>query len=169
MSRKQKRRRRVAPYKLWFFDATFYLIGYCCLRQDIRIFALDRIETLQATEESFEIPADFDVEAFMGASFGVFAGPPVEVKIRFSADIAGYIREKTWHASQVIEPQADGSILFRARVAGTDEIKFWILRWGARARVLAPASLRDEIAAEAAAMGEKLPGAYLKGGRGRPP
>jgi predicted DNA-binding transcriptional regulator YafY len=35
-------------------------------------------------------------------------------------------------------------------VAGTQEIKHWILRWGSRAQVLEPDSLREEIRSEAA-------------------
>jgi len=92
------------------------------------------------------------LNAFMKSSFGVFHGDPVTVKIWFSHDIAGYISEKIWHETQNIEPQEDGSILFTAEVAGTDEIKFWILNWGAKAIVLEPQSLRDEIRSEAAAM-----------------
>jgi predicted DNA-binding transcriptional regulator YafY len=49
-------------------------------------------------------------------------------------------------------PQKDGSIVFEARVAGTDEIKFWVLSWGSKAQVLSPVSLRDEIVSEAKAM-----------------
>jgi predicted DNA-binding transcriptional regulator YafY len=33
-------------------------------------------------------------------------------------------------------------------VAGTDEIKFWIMSWGSHALVLEPKSLREEIRAE---------------------
>ncbi len=88
----------------------------------------------------------------MQSSFGTFLGEPVEVLIRFSADIAGYIEEKVWHESQEIEQQDDGSILLRIRVAGTDEIKFWALTWGAKAKVLAPQSLRDEMRNEVGAM-----------------
>ena len=36
-----------------------------------------------------------------------------------------------------------------ARVAGTDEIKFWVMSWGAKAQVLSPESLRNEIISEA--------------------
>lgn len=152
MSRKQKSQRRVAPYKIWFFDGTFYLIGFCCLRREVRIFALDRIKTIEQTCRRFEIPEDFSIEDFMQSSFGIFVGAPVTVKIYFSADIAGYVREKIWHASQKIDVQEDGSILFTARVAGTDEIKFWVLRWGGKARVIEPESLRNEIRAEAKAI-----------------
>jgi predicted DNA-binding transcriptional regulator YafY len=152
MSRKKKTRREVAPYKIWFFDGAFYLIGNCRLRQDIRVFALDRIQTLTVTDAAFEMPDDFKAEDFMRTSFGVFHGKPQRVRIRFGADVAGYINEKTWHATQKIVPQKDGSLLFEARVAGTDEIKFWVLSWGSKAQVLSPASLRDEILSEARKM-----------------
>jgi hypothetical protein len=37
-------------------------------------------------------------------------------------------------------------------VAGTEEIKHWVLKWGANAEVLAPESLRQEIRREAEEM-----------------
>jgi predicted DNA-binding transcriptional regulator YafY len=152
MSRKKKTRRKVAPYKIWFFDGAFYLVGYCGLRKDIRIFALDRIKALQSTDKTFEMPEDFKVENFMQTSFGVFHGKPQHVRIRFAAEVAGYISEKTWHKTQKIMPQNDGSVIFEAHVAGTDEIKYWLMSWGGKAEVLAPARLRDEMRAEAQSM-----------------
>jgi len=151
-SRKKESKRKIDPYRIWFFNGTFYMIGLCHVRNEVRIFALDRIKMLSQTEESFEIPEDFDLEDFMRPSFGVFQGEPTKVKIWFSADIAGYIREKIWHESQEIHSQDDGSIIFEAEVAGTDEIKFWVMNWGSKAEVLEPDSLRDEIRAEAAAI-----------------
>jgi len=79
----------------------------------------------------------------------------MKIKVWFSADIAGYIKEKIWHESQEIHPQDDGSIIFEAEVAGTVEIRFWIMSWGSNAVVLEPGSLRDEIRAEAEAMAMK--------------
>jgi len=155
MSRKQETRRKVAPYKIWFFDGTFYLIGHCLLRNSVRLFAIDRIKSLCLTDESFQIPEDFNTEDFMRSSFGTFVGNLTIVKIHFETDIAGYIQERTWHESQEIEPQEDGSIIFKVTVAGTDEIKFWVLNWGAKATVLEPDSLRDEIKSEAAVMAAK--------------
>jgi predicted DNA-binding transcriptional regulator YafY len=152
MSRRKKTRRKVAPYKIWFFDGTFYLIGHCGLREDIRIFAMDRIQNFEPTDETFEMPLDFNIDDFMKSSFGVFQGEPVKVRIRFAADSADYIREKIWHATQQIEAQNDGSIIFEAEVAGIEEIKFWILKWGAKATVLEPESLRDAIHSEAEEM-----------------
>ena len=152
MSRNRETQRRVAPYKVWFFDGTFYLIGHCCLRKDIRLFAIDRIKAIEMTAEPFELPSDFDINRFMASSFGVFQGQVVEIEIWFDASVAGYIEEKVWHPSQSITREDDGSLILTIHVAGTDEVKFWILSWGAKARVLRPRRLRDEIMAEALAV-----------------
>ena len=148
MSRKKESKRKVDPYKVWFFNGTFYLIGFCHKRKEIRIFALDRIKMLHQTNESFEVQEDFDFDGFVGNSFGVFQGEPVKVKAWFSPEVAGYIKEKIWHQNQEIQTQSDGSVVFEAEVAGTDEFKFWIMSWGSNALVLEPESLRDEIRTE---------------------
>jgi len=150
MSRKKVTQRKVAPYKLWFYNGTFYVIGHCRSKKDVRIFAVDRIKMLNLTGERFEVPADFNVDEFMKASFGIFHGQPVHVKVFFTSDVAGYIKEKVWHNSQKISERIDGSVILEMDVAGTKEIKSWLLGWGSQARVLEPDSLREEIQAEAA-------------------
>lgn len=151
MSRKKETRRKVDPYRVWFFNGTFYLIGFCHYRREVRIFALDRIKMLHQTKESFETPPDFDPNAFLKASFGIYQGEPTPVKIWFSPEVAGYIKEKIWHETQKLESQEDGSLIFEADVAGSEEIKYWIMSWGAKAWVLKPESLKKEICDQAAA------------------
>lgn len=148
MGRKALTHRRVAPYKVWFYKETFYVIGFCELRQGVRLFAVDRIESLEILNSHFDIPPDFDAGEFMHASFGVYQGQPVKVCIRFASDVAGYIKEKVWHPTQALAPQTDGSLLFAAEVAGIEEIKHWVLRWGAGAAVLEPEALREAVAKE---------------------
>ena len=110
---------------------------------------------LHKTDETFEIPDEFDIEEFMRHSFGVYVGEPANVKIWFSADIAGYIEEKIWHESQQIRRQSDGAIIFEAEVALTEEIKNWIKGWGSQALVIEPESLREEIRSESVKMLER--------------
>lgn len=152
ISRKSESRRRIAPYKIWYFDGSFYLIADCSLRGDIRLFSLDRIKKISVLDEHFAMPADFNADEFMKSSFGVFQGELVKVRIQFTAAVADYIRERTWHPSQSIESRADGSIIFEAEVAGTREIKFWILQWGGQAEVLSPEKLRRDLIDETARM-----------------
>jgi predicted DNA-binding transcriptional regulator YafY len=148
MRRGARSHRRVAPYKVWFYNETFYLIGYCELRRGIRLFAVDRIERLEILDSRFEPPEGFDANEFMQASFGVFQGEAVQVRIHFSPAVAGYIEERVWHPSQTLEHQSDGSLIFGAQVAGLEEIKYWTLKWGAGATVLTPEALRTAVAEE---------------------
>jgi predicted DNA-binding transcriptional regulator YafY len=73
--------------------------------------------------------------------------PPVEVVVRFAPSVATRVGETTWHPSQVVKRGADGSLLWRATVAGTIEIRLWILQWGSDAEVLEPPELRADVAA----------------------
>ena len=148
ISRGKKNKRQVNPYNLYYFDGSIYLIAFCRVRQEIRIFAVDRILDCQTTGKSFEKPYDYSSYEFMQNSFGVFQGCSTHVKIRFSNQVAEYIKEKIWHVSQSINENRDGSIFFEADVAGTREIKSWVLGWGAQAEVLEPASLREELRTE---------------------
>jgi predicted DNA-binding transcriptional regulator YafY len=61
--------------------------------------------------------------------------------------VAARVGEATWHPSQHVTAEADGSLLWRATVAGTIEIRLWILSWGDEVEVLEPATLRDDVQA----------------------
>jgi proteasome accessory factor B len=47
-----------------------------------------------------------------------------------------------------VEREADGSLIWRARVAGSLEVRIWLLGWGADVEVLDPPELRAEVAGE---------------------
>jgi predicted DNA-binding transcriptional regulator YafY len=151
-SRRQQTRRVVAPYELLFFNGTFYLIGYCRLRKDIRIFSLDRIRNLAMEDSKFDKVDEIEIDQLMSSSFGVFVGQPVEVRIRFQSAVAAYVNETVWHGSQSIHQEPDGSVVLEMAVAHTDELKKWILGWGAAARVEKPEALKRDIENEVAAL-----------------
>jgi predicted DNA-binding transcriptional regulator YafY len=56
---------------------------------------------------------------------------------------------------QKITDQKDGSVIFEAEVAGTEEVKFCVLNWGPKALGVEPHLLRDEIRAEVGMMLEE--------------
>ncbi|MBQ4825580.1 YafY family transcriptional regulator [Leisingera sp. HS039] len=45
--------RQVKPLSVVYFDRSTVLIAWCCLREAIRVFRLDRMQTLQVTGQSF--------------------------------------------------------------------------------------------------------------------
>ena len=119
----------------------------------VRTFALTRMSRPQGTGERFERAEAFSLDEHLAGSFGAYSSPPPEeVRLRFDAFSGRLIRERTWHASQRVDLLADGGLEFSMRVGVSPEVERWILGWGARVEVLAPAELRDAIAATAAKM-----------------
>jgi proteasome accessory factor B len=140
--------REVDPYKLWYVNNGLYLVGHDHREDALRTFAVERIQSAKLTNRRFEIPPDFNFEEFQKTAFNVIWGEPQEVKIRFSPSQAPYIRERTWHPSQQIETESDGSIILALYVADQDEVKRWLIGFGAEAQVLEPDELANEIVHE---------------------
>ena len=123
---KKETHRKIDPYKIWFFEGTIYIIGFCHLRNEVRTFVIDRIKLLNLTDEKYKLPVDFDLNEFTRHSFKVMHDELYFVKIRITPDWARYIGEKIWHESQQSKKLPDGSLELTFKVAGLDEIKQWI-------------------------------------------
>ncbi len=145
MGRQKKSRRRIDPYRILFFDNTFYLIGYCHMRKEIRTFTVERVSSATVTDSSFDSPDMAQLDEQLDTGFGIVKGTPEKIRIRFDRSCAGYIKETEWHKSQRILDRPDGSIMFEAEMAVTEELRQWLLSWGAQAEVVAPQALRDAV------------------------
>jgi proteasome accessory factor B len=148
---KGRRRTRVRPYLIEPSALThaLYLVGWDEEREALRTFKVERILEAGLTPETFAPPADFDAAAWLRRAWDIIADEPLEsIVLRFSPAVARRAAETRWHPSQVLEPQPDGSLIWRGRVSGTREIRLWILGWGADVEVLEPAALRAEVAAD---------------------
>lgn len=157
-SRQTVTHRLIDPYHLRMTDGAWYCIGYCHERREVRTFALDRMTNLQASEDSFEAPADFSVEEYLAASWSIERGAPQRVVIEFDKGQSPYIRGKRWHKSQVLEELPDGVLRMTLTVGGLGEIKRWVMSLGSHAWVVEPESLRAEIALELEAAAAKYAG-----------
>lgn len=144
--------RKVDSYRLWYVNNGLYLVGFDHLKRDIRVFAVERIREITVTNHRFEVPADFEFEEFTKTAFQMIWGEPQTVRIRFAPDQAPFIAERTWHPSQKITNEADGSLILELSIGNLWEVKRWLIGWGAAARVIQPKVLSDEIRAECAAI-----------------
>jgi len=124
-----------------------YVIGYCHLKNAIRTFKIERIESAELTDEHYMIPADFDANEFFGSSWGIVVEGEVKtVRLRIEdRDIIRIMQETIWHPSQVLEKQKDGSVIMTLRVTDTVDLYTWILGWGEKIEVLEPKGLREEV------------------------
>ncbi|MCI0551203.1 MAG: WYL domain-containing protein, partial [Anaerolineae bacterium] len=139
--------RKVDPYDLWHSQETIYLIGYCHLRKDVRLFAIERIQHIERLEESFEIRDGYSLDALTADRFRVMQeDEAVTVRIRFAVAVADYVKDRTWHPTQQVEQQPDGSIMLVMHAAGTTELLNWVLGYGPNAEILQPLALRERAA-----------------------
>ena len=113
----------------------------------IRTFKIERIRELALTNDRFEAPTRGKIEETLAAAWDIIADQePTEVVLRFGKAVAGRVAEAHWHPTESREEQPDGTLIWRATVAGTIEIRLWILSWGADVEVLAPEALRRSVA-----------------------
>ena len=144
--------RVVQPLHLACIEQQWYLFGFDLHREGkVRTFALTRMSRLQRTGRHFERAERFSLDEHLASSFGVFSSSRAEqVVLRFDELGGQLVRERTWHATQRIEPLPDGDLRLVLEVGLGPEIERWILGWGEHVEVLAPASLRAAIAGKTA-------------------
>lgn len=153
LARDEITKRRVDPYGLTFRFGTWYIIGYCYLRGQVRTFAVDRIRDMRILNQHFRYPVDFDLEEYLERGWSLQAdAEQEEIVLRFDREIAPWVSGCTFHPKQKMTRQDDGSLLFEVTIAGVDEIKHWVLSFGDKVKVLKPESLRASIAETSSAM-----------------
>jgi predicted DNA-binding transcriptional regulator YafY len=144
------RRATVRPYLIEPSLQThaLYLMGYDEERGAIRTFKIERIAEAALTPRTFEPPDPAGTTEELRPAWDIIADQePTTVMLRFSPNVAARVMETRWHPTQIAETGADGSLLWRVTVAGTIEIRLWVLSWGDDVEVLEPEGLRVDVAA----------------------
>ena len=136
--------RRVDPYGFIVSSGRIYLVGYDHKRTDMRVFAVDNVSDVATTPQTFERPADFNLEAYGANSVsGVVQSDTVaEVTVRFSRVVAKAAAARTIARDQRLTRRPDGGVDITYRVSDPLEIVRFSLGWGAEAEVVAPDEAR---------------------------
>lgn len=153
MGRQELTKRAIAPYCLFLHAGVWYVLAHCRKRRAIRYFALDRIRHISISGRTYEIPQSFSADRYFKAGWQIMHyGEPVEVVLKFSKEVARWITRRQWHPTQTTEEQSDGTLIFKVRLEGTEEIKRWTYHWAPHCEVLAPPELRMQVAGEVGAL-----------------
>lgn len=155
-SRGRMTRRDVDPYRLWFASGGLYLVGYCHLRKEPRMFAVERIKSVTPTDFPYQIPLHFDFDAFIEDSLTVMRGPRITVELEFDKPTAAWVKDRIWHPSQQLKRLSGGRMQMVLSVADSREVVGWVLSFGSGVRVVGPDSLRTAVKQEARKMLEAL-------------
>jgi predicted DNA-binding transcriptional regulator YafY len=144
----EARERKVEPYATWLHEGRLYLVAWCRERAAIRIFSVLRIEAARMLDETFEPDPTFDLRALADTSFGVYQSAAIHrISVRFEPSVAHLPRERTFHASQRVRAQSDGSAIVSFEASGLPEVAGWVASFGGRVRPLAPPELIEQVRA----------------------
>jgi predicted DNA-binding transcriptional regulator YafY len=132
--------RIVRPYALVVASGAWYAVAHCDSVAALRSFRLDRVEGVEATEESYEIPTTFSTDEFLNDRKVLRAGQPRMMRVRYSARIARWIAER-----EGLQRDADGSLTMEHPLADVQWGVRHVLQYGPDAEVLEPADVREEL------------------------
>jgi predicted DNA-binding transcriptional regulator YafY len=137
------------PYRLALVKACWYVIGRPADADQPRTFRVTRFKSLRMLDEPAQVPEDFDLRDYLGDAWGVFRGEVTyDIELLFTQDAADVVTETTWHHTQRMRRNKDGTVTLTFRVDGLNEIVRWVLGWGGRVKVVRPQELRGLVIAQ---------------------
>lgn len=131
--------REVEPYFLIFKWSNWYVWGWCRLREDFRMFKLNRMDKLIQTQTDVtkrEVPMpDLTTEK-------IFPGD-INVKAVFDASMKWHLIEE--FGPESFETQDDGTLLFEHEYTDKENLITWMLTCKDQVTVLEPEDIRNEL------------------------
>ncbi len=117
------------------------------LKDTIRVYALDRVKSIEILDEKCKPNNDFDPDEYFDGSVGVYTGGASKQKVLIRAydKTIDYMETLPFHHSQKIESKTADYTDFSMVVRPTFDFKQLILQQGDQVEVLSPESLRNEI------------------------
>ncbi len=142
--------RDVHPYGLVHRKGGWYLVGYCCMREDLRQFRLERIRSVQMNREDleepdYEIPKDFSLKQYMGQEPWDFSTRgPTRVKVRLTLPLYHQL-EARWSGREDVSFPEDEEGVMELEVRDEGAFCRWVLGQQGEAEILSPRRLRREL------------------------
>lgn len=131
--------REIEPCFLIFRWSSWYVWGWCRLREDYRLFKLNRMEALELSASVFEkrkapMPDLANERIFPGG---------LHVKAIFQPECKWRLIEE--FGVDCFAEQEDGSLLFSADYTDKENLITWLMSFREKAILLEPKEVRDEL------------------------
>ena len=131
--------RKIEPYYLIFKWTSWYVWGWCSIREDFRLFKLNRMTELQISEEKYEprpVPLpDLSTER-------IFSGEG-RIEAIFQPDMRWRLVEE--FGPESFETLPEGKLFFSADYSDDENLLSWLLTFCDKVEVLSPSSLREKM------------------------
>jgi predicted DNA-binding transcriptional regulator YafY len=134
--------RDIDPYGVVNHQGRWYVVGWCHLRHNVRMFRLDRVVGLEPLQISFARPLDFDCAEYVLHSLATIPyGRPIQVLLELSIEEA---RRRIAPDTGTLEVTR-GGVLLRTQADNFEWVARLLIQVGCPFRVLDPPELRDAL------------------------
>jgi len=133
----EENNRIVEPLQIWFKDKSWYLISYCKLKEDYRIFKIARIKEIKILEEHFEreLPKEEEKEKH---NFKM-----IELELEINKAMTYRVYDE--FESKEITKKEDGNFIIKVKYPENEWIYGYILSFGEYAKILNPSYAKNII------------------------
>lgn len=130
----EKSRRVIEPLQIWFKDKAWYLISYCKLKEDYRIFKIARIKEINILQEHFEreLPK---LENNEKHNFKI-----IKLELEINKKMAYRVYDE-FEDSEITKKE-DGNFIVKVEYPENDWVYGYILSFGENIKVLSPNSAK---------------------------
>lgn len=132
--------RTIEPYHLIFQWSSWYVWGYCCSKNDYRMFKLTRMTNLRNSGEKCEprtVPP-YTCDKLRHTDGGITA------EVLFDKSVKWRLADE--FGSEMLRENADGSISMTFTWSDTESFYRYILTYGDKAEIISPKEYRKEFA-----------------------
>ena len=135
----------VSPYALKLFHQRWYILTHT--GRHMATYALDRIKSMEISEETFEMPEDFSPEGYFAEYYGIMTDdtPMAHVVIRAYGNVPNYLRTLPLHASQKEIGHTDEYTDFSYDIRPSYDFELELLSYTNGLEVLEPIEFRQKI------------------------
>lgn len=139
--RDESTERDVDPMRVINFDAQWYLEGWCHRAEDVRLFRMDRIESLTILDQDGTPPTTAEPRDL---DSGVFTPHADDQLVRLALG-PGAVWVSDYYPTESVEPNEGGGVVITLRTADTAWLRRLMWRLGSQATVLEPTELALEV------------------------
>ena len=136
------KKKTLSPYGI-IYGANVFLIAKEGDWPKYYVYRLHRVKDIELTDKTFE-KDDFDIKEYANRSFGVYQNEIIKVELLFSKEVAEDAQNYSFHPTQKVRVNDDGTVYVKFKASGDLEILWHLFRWGSGVKILSPKSLKKE-------------------------
>lgn len=134
----------VSPFGMAVHSNSYYLVGFCHRRQEIRHYHLSKIQGISMLEEAAApLPENFRLDAYMQKAVFMYGGQPQIIRMRCRNQILDNVITRFGNDVQI--ERIDAEHFLASVEANPAGMYVWALHFLDACEVLEPADLREQI------------------------